>query len=479
MGASDRWAGIGEDSSATRCGTTSAVRSTGSSRDAAAAGLARGIGSLARLVGAGEGSSFPGVVVERLRPGFSGRRAGRLPAGVVIVSGTNGKTTTASMIRTILRATGDPTVGNESGANLRQGVAAALLDVPSGARTAVFEVDEAALPAVVEELRPRMLVLTNVFRDQLDRYGEAERVVQLLGEAAGRLPEGATVVANADDGTLFTALQARTPVGFGVGVQQGPVDDLVRSRIGMEAEVCPRCGTRLDYERRTISHLGSARCASCGWASTPPNLRADVVAHDGLRSVTLDVEGTRFTVPTGGLHNAYNAAAAIAATQLMGIPIPVAADALRSFRARFGRIEELRVGGRALWLTLMKNPAAADVLIQELAVDPTVGAVVVALNDAAADGRDVSWIWDVDFERLAGGVPMVPSGHRADDMAVRLKYAEVDARPARAEPLEAIEAAFDACPQGAMPVVMATYTAMLDVRSAVRGRGSRLTDLPA
>ena len=442
-------------------------------RDVAAAAIARGVGGLTRILKAGEGSSLPGVVVERLSPGFSGRRAATLPGGVVVVSGTNGKTTTASMLRTILRATGDPTVGNATGANLRQGIASALLRIPDRARTAVFEVDEAALPALVTELRPRVLVLTNVFRDQLDRYGEAERVVQLLAEAARRLPPGAVVVANADDATLFEALAERTPEGFGIAL---PADGAeVRHGIGVEAEVCPRCGARLAYERRTISHLGTARCDACGWASADPGVLVHVVARDGLRSVTLEVGEARFTLPTGGLHNAYNVAAALAAAARLGVPLERGVDALRTFRARFGRIEELRIDGRGVWLTLMKNPAAADVLIQELAADASVGAIVVVLNDAAADGRDVSWIWDVDFERLAGGVPMVPSGHRADDMAVRLKYAEATARPSVDHPLAAIRAALAESPDRSV-VVMATYTAMLEVRASVRGRGARLTD---
>jgi lipid II isoglutaminyl synthase (glutamine-hydrolysing) len=343
----------------------------------------------------------------------------------------------------------------------------------------VFEVDEAALPAVVDELKPRLLVLTNVFRDQLDRYGEAERVVSLLGDAAQRLPADAVVVANADDGTLFTAVESRAPVGFGVALTGSADPGTDEGSVSVEAEVCPRCGTRLRYARRTISHLGTARCPAGDWESTPPSFLADVVARDGLRSVTVEMEHTRFTIPTGGLHNAYNAAAAVAATSVLGVPIPVAADALRSFRARFGRIEELMVDGRGLWLTLMKNPAAADVLITELAADPGVGAVVVVLNDAAADGRDISWIWDVDFERMAGGAPMIPSGHRADDMAVRLKYAEVTTLPGDPEPRRAIEVAFGACAKERTPVVLATYTAMLDVRAAVTGRAARLTDLPS
>ena len=423
--------------------------------------------------------------MEAVSPGFMGRRAATIPGGIVLISGTNGKTTTASMIRTILRAGGDETIGNDTGANLRQGIASSLVDRSSRAGTAVFEVDEATLVNVVPVLRPRLLVLTNVFRDQLDRFGEIERVVELLRRSCDLLPQGARVVANVDDPLLWPALEEHHPVGFGVVLAPDVAERAAGgippgSSPGVEAEVCPRCGERLLYESRTIAHLGVARCGKCGWHSSAPDYLARVVRREGLRSVTLEIAGSSIVLGTGGIHNAYNAAAAVAATELLGVPPARAAAALASFRPRFGRAEELRVNGRPVWLALMKNPGAADALIGEIAGDPSVGSVVVAVNDASADGRDISWIWDVDFERLAAaGFPLVPGGSRASDVAVRLKYAGGNPAAERRLPIDAIKAALAVCPPDRSPVILATYTAMLDVRSAVGGRNTRLTDVPA
>jgi lipid II isoglutaminyl synthase (glutamine-hydrolysing) len=446
-------------------------------RDSAGVGAARVARTLSKVTRSGQGSSLPGLVAEKVSPGFIARRAAQLPGGVVLVSGTNGKTTTSSMLRTILRSRGDDSIGNDTGANLKQGIASALLEMPQGAKTAVFEVDEATLVKVVPALRPTLLVLTNVFRDQLDRFGEIERVVELLRQGCSRLPEGATVIANVDDPLLWPALDQWDPIGFGIEVQGG---GSATESPGAEAEVCPRCGARLIYEARTIAHLGVARCSRCGWRSSEPYIKAKVLSRDGLRSVKIDVAGTQITLGTGGLHNAYNAAAAICAAEAMGVPMAESAAALESFRPRFGRAEELNVDGRTAWLALMKNPGAADALIGEISDDPKVGAVVVAVNDLSADGRDISWIWDVDFERLASaGLPLVPSGRRASDVAVRLKYAEGDPVPEQPAPLDAIEAALAASPPDRAPVILATYTAMLDVRSALSGPTAKLTDQPA
>lgn len=455
----------------------SKVRRPGA-RDAVATGFARASRRLSRLSRRGEGSSLPGVVAEALSPGFVARRAAALPDGVIVVSGTNGKTTTASMIGAILSHAGVPTLGNDTGANLRQGIAAAFVGARAGARRAVLEVDEGVLGTMVPALRPRLFVLTNVFRDQLDRFGETERVVELIRRSCDRLPEGATIVANSDDPLLRFALDDRPHVTFGVRLD--PDGSVREGAASAEPEICPRCGETLVYERRAIAHVGRARCAGCSWGWTPPDVEVRVLHRRGLCSVELEVEGTAFTLPTGGVYNAYNAAAAIAATKLTGIEPRTAIAALRGFRPRFGRTEQLVVDGRKVWLTLMKNPGSADAVIQEIAGDPELGAVVVAVNDAAADGRDVSWIWDVDLERLATtGVRFFPTGVRGSDVGVRLKYAGAQVERVRREPLDAIRAAIGLTDPGRSPVVLATYTAMLEVRAALSGRVARLMDRPA
>ena len=443
--------------------------------DAVAIRLGRAAGWAARTSRRGSGSSLPGVVAEMSSPGFIRRRCAAVCDDVLVVSGTNGKTTTASMLRAILDASGIPTIGNATGANLRQGVATSLVTDTGAARTAVFEVDEAALPGVVRDVEPRVLVLTNVFRDQLDRYGETERVVALLRDACRLLPRGAKVVANVDDPILWPALEGHHVSGFGVTLRE---DRSPEPSLAAEPAVCPRCGDPLVQMSRTIAHLGTARCSSCGWRSTEPAYVGNVVRREGLRSVTLEVAETWITLPTGGIHNVYNALAAIAASDALGIPMSTAARALRSYRPRFGRGEELRVHDRPLWLALMKNPGSADVLIDEIVDDPDVGSVVVSVNDAAADGRDVSWIWDIALERLtSAGLPMIASGTRASDVSVRLKYSDAPSAPQHRDPRAAIAAAMAACPAGRSPVVLATYTAMLDVRSVVTGRTGSLEDL--
>ncbi|MGE5225351.1 MAG: MurT ligase domain-containing protein [Planctomycetaceae bacterium] len=456
--------------------TTSAIPTRSArARDAFAATVASVAGRASRAAHLGGGSSIPGVLLDVLSPGFAGHRAARLPGGVVLVSGTNGKTTVASMIRSILRATGDATVGNDTGANLHRGIATALLEMPRDARSAVFEVDEAALPATARELAPRVLVLTNVFRDQMDRFGETERVVGLLGSAAAMLPVEGTVVANADDPALWAAVGERAPLAFGVTLPEATAGESVA--FAREAELCPRCGARLVYDAHTIAHLGVWRCDACGLARPRPAIVGEVVSVEGLRSVRVRVDDDVVEVPTGGVHSAYNAVAALAAAQALGLERRTAIEALERFQPRFGRTERLEVDGRTVWLTLMKNPAGADVLVRAIASDPRMGAVVLAVNDGLADGRDISWIWDVDVERLvAEGHPFVAAGARADDMAVRVRYAGGEVDAVRPDLTEAIRGALEATPAGRDPVVLASYTAMLDLRAAFAGRRGRLHD---
>jgi UDP-N-acetylmuramyl tripeptide synthase len=429
-----------------------------------------------RLAHAGDGTSLPGRVAELVSPGFTQRRVARF-GDVILVSGTNGKTTTASMIRHILRSSGRSVVGNEAGANLRQGIASSLIVSSEGTPTVVLEVDELTLPEIVRKTRPRAVVLTNVFRDQLDRHAESERVLDVLAASCDPFPE-TVVVFNTDDPALSHIVSQKDGVGFAVEREgdASRVDGRLTSPI-VEAEVCPRCGRSLGYGSRTILHLGRARCPACGWKSPDPERLARIRSMDGLRSMRLDVSGTPVSLSVGGVHNAYNAVAAIAATSLLGVSDEEASLALRSFRPRFGRAEHLLADGYPILLTLMKNPAAASVLIEEIAADPDVGATILSVNDALADGRDISWIWDIDVERLVrAGIPLVASGSRALDVSIRIKYAGSEATAFHRGARAAIGAAADVCRPGRSIVQMATYTAMLDSRRALRGRSGRLRD---
>jgi len=340
----------------------------------------------------------------------------------------------------------------------------------------VFEVDEGALARLVPALEPRVLVLTNIFRDQLDRFGEPETVARLLARAAHDLPPGSAVVANADDPLLWNAVRDVDPVGFGV---RAPVAATATARIDAEPEVCPRCGASVTYRRRTISHLGAAACTRCEWSSDEPRFLADVRARPGLDALTMSIDGVESELRLGGIHNAYNAAAAIAAASALGVPAADAAHALQSFAPKFGRTEELKLERRRLWLLLMKNPAGASTLVDQVLADPRIRAVVIMVNDLWADGRDVSWIWDADFESLVErGITIVAGGIRAYDVAVRIKYTGGSVVATETDPLRAIDAATGVTSEGDGIAVLATYTAMLDTRRAVLGsRAASVSDL--
>jgi UDP-N-acetylmuramyl tripeptide synthase len=434
----------------------------------------RTAGALSRSAHLGAGSSLPGRLVQALDPRFLARRAATLPDGSVVVSGTNGKTTTASMLQSILRAEGVSFVANRSGANLRGGVVSAFLLAESKARMGVFEVDEAAAPSVVADLHPRLLILTNVFRDQLDRFGEPERVAAILRRAAENLPEGSTVIANADDPMLWAALEGLPTVGFSVLGNE----DAVECSSEAEPEACFRCGGRLLFERRTMANLGSARCDRCGWESRPGRYTATLVLRGGLEGSVVEICDELLTLPLGGIHNVYNAAAAVAAACELGISPPIAIAGLEAFQPRFGRAEYLMFEGKRIWLALVKNPASAGVIVREVCQDDRVGAIVVAISDRDADGRDVSWIWDADFERFSSlEVPVVAAGSRAADAAVRLKYAGRLPVAIQTVPLTALRAAVDRCRPDGLIAVLATYTAMLGLRQALTGdRSARIED---
>jgi UDP-N-acetylmuramyl tripeptide synthase len=426
----------------------------------------------------GSSTSAPGIDIQRLDPGFVRRRGGALPDGVTLVSGTNGKTTTAAMLASILETADTAVLANPSGANLFRGVATSLATATGRERAAVFEVDEGALARLVPALEPRVLVLTNVFRDQLDRFGEPEAVARLLGAAAHALPAGSKVVANADDPLLWHAVEDLDPVAFGVRVAGPPS---AGARDDAEPEVCPRCGAGLRYRQRTISHLGAARCFRCGWSSAEPSLLAGVLDRPGLDALRLSIDGVRLELGLGGVHNAYNAAAAVAAASALGVASRDAVRALESFAPRFGRSELLEFEGRRLWVLLMKNPAGASALVAQVVADPRVRAAAVMLNDLWADGRDVSWLWDADLESLVrSGVPIVAGGIRASVVGVRIKYAGGSVAATETDPNELLEAMTRLTSAGDDVAVLATYTAMLAFRKAVLGsRRARVAEAVA
>ena len=436
--------------------------------------LARAAAGLSRLAGAGGGTTLPGKLLWKLDPGAVDRLAARLPEGAALVSATNGKTTTSAMAARIL-APAFRLAHNRSGANLVSGVASALLAARE-AQLGLFEVDEAALPEVARRLRPRAVCLGNLFRDQLDRYGELELLAQRWRAAASDLPGGAVLVANGDDPQVGDLASGRPgAVAFGLDDPRHASPELQHAA---DSKWCIRCGTPYAYSAAYIGHLGDYRCPACGHARPPLDIVARSIELNGLESVSFELvtpEGSRrveLAVP--GLYNVYNALAAAGLTRALGIGLDEVVAGLQGFSAAFGRFERIAVGDRALLVLLIKNPAGANEVVRTLVAGGAPKLLLAALNDEIADGRDVSWIWDVDFEPLLGSLErLVATGERAAELALRFKYAGLPAAAIEVVPSleEALDRGLELTAAGAELVALPTYTAMLSLREIVAGRG--------
>jgi UDP-N-acetylmuramyl tripeptide synthase len=435
--------------------------------------LARAAAGLSRLAGAGGGTTVPGKLLWKLDPGAIDRLGKRLAAGSALISATNGKTTTSAMAARILGPS-FRLAHNHSGANLVSGVASALLASPD-AQLGLFEVDEGALPEVARRLQPRAVCLGNLFRDQLDRYGELELVANRWRETVSALPQGAALVVNADDPQVGDLARSRPAATFGL-------DDPRHSSPGLQhaadSKWCVRCGTPYTYDAAYIGHLGAYRCEACGHARPPLDVAARRIELNGLESVSFDLdtpEGSRrVELGVPGLYNVYNALAAASLARALGASLEATVTGLQGFSAAFGRFERIALGDRTLLVLLIKNPAGANEVVRTLVAGGAPELLVIALNDEIADGRDVSWIWDVDFEPLLGALGrLVATGERAAELALRFKYAGLPADRIEVVPglEQALDRGLELAPPGSELVALPTYTAMLALRDLVARRG--------
>jgi len=448
---------------------------------AAKVAAARAVGALSRRSGRGGGTTLPGRILLRTAPDAIERLGARLSGSRTVLSATNGKTTTAGMLASALHADGRDPVHNRAGSNMAWGVATALIEQTGD--EGLFEVDEAWLPRVVAALDPTLLVLGNLFRDQLDRYGELERLADewaaMIVEREGR----SGLVLNADDPLVADLgrdrdLRRRRGVTF-FGIED-PSQAVGELQHAFDAKHCRRCGSPYRYERAFVGHLGHYRCPGCGADRPTPDVFATAIDLHGI-------SGSRFRVrtadgdldielPLPGLYNVYNALAAIAAAARLGVGADRIRTGLQSVRAAFGRVETIAVGERTLSILLIKNPAGANEVLRTLSLEADRGDagldLWIALNDGIADGRDVSWVWDADFELLAGAVRRVHcSGTRAAEMALRLKYAGWP--PERIEVVPGIAGSLDRALAAAGDRLFAlpTYTALIGLRTLLARRG--------
>ena len=443
--------------------------------------LSRAIGAASRASGRGGGTTLPGRVLLRLEPEAIARLGAGLDRGTTIVSATNGKTTTAGMIAALLAAEGRQPIHNRAGSNMTWGVATALLE--QRGQEGLFEVDEAWLPRVADQLDPSLIVLGNLFRDQLDRYGEMEALADEWARTVAARSGRTRFALNADD-PLIADLGRDAAAGtrregvvyFGIEDDSQALPELQHA---FDAKHCRRCGHPYAYARAFVGHLGHYSCPNCGAERPQPEVAATAIELLGMEGsrVTVRFPGgeIRLQLPLPGLYNVYNALAAVAAGLELGVAPERIATALGEMRAAFGRVETIEVGGTPVSILLIKNPAGANEVLRTLLLESREGEGIdlwLALNDRIADGRDVSWIWDADFELLAGGVRrVVCSGTRAPEMALRLKYA---GWPEEAiEVVPGIAASLDQAVAGAQGRLFAlpTYTALLELRKLLADRG--------
>jgi len=438
--------------------------------------LARLVRATSRRLGRGGGTTLPGRLLLRLDKRAIARLGGRLEGGTALLSATNGKTTTASMIAGILERAGRPVVRNAAGSNMHWGIATALLD--AGRRPGelgLFEVDEAWLPAVAEELVPDTFVLCNLFRDQLDRYGELELIADRWAELVAQRAGSARFVLNADDPLVADLGRDRAGVVyFGVADDSQALPELQHAA---DSKHCRNCGAPYDYEAVYLGHLGRYHCPNCGRRRPEPQVVAERIELDGMSGSRLSLRtpaGTaEIRLPLPGLYNVYNAVAAAAAALELGAPLDHVKASLEAQAAAFGRVETIAIDGRDVSILLVKNPAGANEVLRTLTLEGRELDLWIALNDGIADGRDVSWVWDADFEVLAGCVRRATcSGTRAEEMALRLKYAGIDAELEVERDLgRSLESAVAAVTPGGQLFALPTYTALLELRDQLADRG--------
>ena len=436
--------------------------------------LARAVGAASRASGRGGGTTLPGRVLLRLDSGAIARLGRHLHKGTTVLSATNGKTTTAAMLAAILTADGRRPVHNRAGSNMTWGVATALLE--QSGDEGLFEVDEAWLPRVVAELEPRLLVLGNLFRDQLDRYGEMEALAEDWAKTVAECSGSTGFVLNADDPLI--ADLGRDEAGerrqgvlyFGIEDDSQALPELQHA---FDAKHCRRCGHPYAYERAFVGHLGYYSCPSCGAKRPQPDVAATRIELRGMSGSTTTVRTPdgeiELELPLPGLYNVYNALAAIAAGLRLGVAPERIGVALSEMRAAFGRVETIPIDDAELSILLIKNPAGANEVLRTLRLEAGDGELDlwIALNDRIADGRDVSWIWDADFELLADSVHRVTcAGTRAPELALRLKYAgwPLD----RIDVVPAIEPSLDRAVEGVSDLTRHIWRVKSDTPSTAR-----------
>ncbi len=427
--------------------------------------FAKFVGFISGLLGGG--TNLPGQIALKFRPNI----LKRLVRGyrVILVTGTNGKSTTTSILQNILKQTGKRAVFSASGANMKGGVVSCLIkNFPLFRKIdgdfAVLEVDEAYMRHITAEISPEVIAVTNIFRDQLDRYGELDKTLSLIEEACKKAPD-ATLVLNGDEAMLgdFVPENKRFYYGFSVPPRIGEKPG------NAEGTFCKNCNTPYTYNFLTFSHLGDYSCPGCGFHRPDIDLSVDEIFSISQDSSRVSMGGMSVSVPQAGAYNIYNALCAAACGKVLGVSDEEIKKGIEGQKSKFGRQETVDIDGTSLRIILIKNPAGAEEAITSVLPDKDEVSVGVLLNDNVGDGKDVSWIYDVEFEKLSTlqTKNVLVGGTRAYDMAVRLKTAGFETLSVCTSYDELLET-IKGC--GGKVYLFVTYSAMTGFRKFLHGK---------
>lgn len=432
---------------------------------------------LSRFLNKGGGTAAPGLIALKIYPNLLSHFCQQLKKGTILITGTNGKTTTARLITHFLKSQKISLVHNRTGSNLARGLASACLQQSSwtgkiNAEWGIFELDEAAFSPQTSQLKSRIIIILNLFRDQLDRYGEIDTTLNAWRQTIKSLPKKTLLIFNSDDPSVASLGQKAKQEVIYFGLRDHQVGQSTLSHAS-DATNCPHCLNNLIYQCCYISHLGIYRCPRCGKIQPQPAFSAQKISPAlDSSSFLLNTphEKLNLSLPLPGLYNLYNALAAFATLKQTGISLQKIKPPLANFQSPFGRVEKIKIKNhRFLQIFLVKNPAGFNEVLRTLKNRKKKLSLLIAINDLIADGQDVSWLWDVDFEMMTAKTKNILfSGLRAEDMALRWQYAGGKNQPCLEKNFrQAIEIGLKKIKKGETLFILPTYTAMLAIRKTL------------
>lgn len=426
-----------------------------------------------RLLRLGGGTALPGLIIEKYNKDFTNDIGSKID-NIILITGTNGKTTVSKILETVLTDLNYKVIRNRSGANLLRGINSTLLENIKGItkgsiKYAIFEVEEATLPIITKQIQPKYIVLTNIFRDQLDAYGEIDKTAKLIKDGIENAPN-AKVIYNSDDARInYISSSRENSLGYGFTENESNAKN---GREISDGSNCPNCRAKLSFENIVYSHIGKFSCSNCGFRNGDIEYKiSKIKANED--SIEFDVNDYSYKINLSGIYNVYNTGAAIALLTNLGIRQSDIKQSLQKFSPAFGRGEKIQINGVGSKIILVKNPTGMNNAF-DLVNENNIKYLFLALNDNIADGRDVSWIWDCDFERLNDkkNKNIIVSGKRAYDMALRLKYADFNLDNICVEP--DIKLALEKIDKNTSEeiYILPTYTAMLEIRRNLSNKDS-------